>query len=160
LSCLSTDGGYSAEFVRVPRDWIGPGPESLDVPSVRDERLGNGGFHGGAGDQCLMNTSLKPERSVASTGATGRGFGGGEILAKLGTIRGITQEEGDYLQCISGAKDVILAPFDREFRMIRSRRTSRPGLVPSTISGGDILAWLLSTMKSRRRERSRLASRQ
>jgi acrylyl-CoA reductase (NADPH) len=97
----------------------------------------------------MEHNGLKPENGrVAITGATG-GVGSVaiEILSKLGYhVAAITgkEREGDYLKSI-GAKEVLLRQ-SLDFSHIRPLdRATWAGAIDNL--GGDMLAWLLSTMQ-------------
>jgi acrylyl-CoA reductase (NADPH) len=143
---VSHDGGY-AELVRVPADWIVRRPESMTAFDAMT--LGTAGFTAALAIHLMEHNGLKPENGrVAITGATG-GVGSVaiEILSKLGYhVAAITgkEREADYLKSI-GAKEVLLRQ-SLDFSRIRPLdRATWAGAIDNL--GGDMLAWLLSTMQ-------------
>jgi acrylyl-CoA reductase (NADPH) len=143
---VSHDGGY-AELVRVPADWIVRRPESMTAFDAMT--LGTAGFTAALAIHLMEHNGLKPENGrVAVTGATG-GVGSVaiEILSKLGYhVAAITgkEREADYLKSI-GAKEVLLRQ-SLDFSRIRPLdRATWAGAIDNL--GGDMLAWLLSTMQ-------------
>lgn len=143
---VAHDGGYS-EYVRVPADWIVRRPESMTAFDAMT--LGTAGFSAAQAIMLLEHNGLKPGSGpVAVTGATG-GVGSVaiEVLAKSGyEVVAITgkAEETDYLKGI-GAKDVLLRQSIDLTRIRPLDKSTWAGAVDNL--GGDILAWLLSTMK-------------
>ncbi len=143
---VAHDGGYS-EYVRVPADWIVRRPESMTAFDAMT--LGTAGFTAAQAIMLLEHNGLKPGSGpVAVTGATG-GVGSVaiEVLAKSGyEVVAITgkAEETDYLKGI-GAKDVLLRQSIDLTRIRPLDKSTWAGAVDNL--GGDILAWLLSTMK-------------
>jgi acrylyl-CoA reductase (NADPH) len=143
---VSHDGGYS-ELVRVPGDWVVRRPESMTAFDAMT--LGTAGFTAALAIHLMEHNGLKPENGrVAVTGATG-GVGSVaiEILSKLGyTVVAITgkEREGDYLKSI-GAKEVLLRQSLDFGRIKPLDRATWAGAIDNL--GGDMLAWLLSTMQ-------------
>jgi putative YhdH/YhfP family quinone oxidoreductase len=143
---VAHDGGYS-EFVRVPGDWIVRRPESMTAFDAMT--MGTAGFTAAQAIMLMEHNGLRPSQGpVAVTGATG-GVGSVaiEILAKTGfEVVAITgkPEEAPYLKGL-GAKEVL----DRrsiDLSKIRPLdKSTWAGAVDNL--GGDLLAWLLSTMK-------------
>jgi putative YhdH/YhfP family quinone oxidoreductase len=143
---VAHDGGYS-EHVRVPGDWIVRRPESMTAFDAMT--LGTAGYTAALAIMLMEQNGLKPANGpVAVTGATGGvGSVAVEILAKSGYhVVAITgkPEEKAYLTSL-GAKEVL----DRrtiDLTKIRPLDTATwAGAVDNL--GGDLLAWLLSTMK-------------
>ena len=143
---VAHDGGY-AEYVRVPGDWIVRRPESMTAFDAMT--LGTAGYTAALAIMLMEQNGLKPSNGpVAVTGATGGvGSVAVEILAKSGYhVVAITgkPEERAYLTSL-GAKEVL----DRrgiDLTKIRPLdKATWAGAVDNL--GGDLLAWLLSTMK-------------
>ena len=143
---VAHDGGYS-ERVRVPGDWIVRRPESMTAFDAMT--LGTAGYTAALAIMLMEQNGLKPANGpVAVTGATGGvGSVAVEILAKSGYhVVAITgkPEERAYLTSL-GAKEVL----DRrgiDLTKIRPLdKATWAGAVDNL--GGDLLAWLLSTMK-------------
>jgi len=143
---VAHDGGYS-EHVRVPGDWIVRRPESMTAFDAMT--MGTAGYTAALAIMLMEHNGLKPANGpVAVTGATGGvGSVAVEILAKGGYhVVAITgkPEEKAYLTGL-GAKEVI----DRrtiDLAKIRPLdKATWAGAVDNL--GGDLLAWLLSTMK-------------
>jgi putative YhdH/YhfP family quinone oxidoreductase len=143
---VAHDGGYS-EYVRVPADWVVRRPESMTAFDAMT--LGTAGFTAAQAIMLMEHNGLKPANGpVAVTGATG-GVGSVaiEILAKIGyDVVAITgkKEETRYLRNL-GAKEV-LARDSIDLSKIRPlEKATWAGAVDNL--GGDLLAWLLATMK-------------
>jgi NADPH2:quinone reductase len=144
---VAHDGGY-AEFVRVPADWIVRRPESMTAFDAMT--LGTAGFTAAQAIMLMEHNGLKRENGpVAVTGATGGvGSVAVEILAKSGyEVVAITgkKEETRYLKEL-GAKDVLLRQSIDLSKIRPLDKSTWAGAVDNL--GGDILAWLLSTMKN------------
>ena len=143
---VAHDGGYS-EHVRVPADWVVRRPESMTAFDAMT--LGTAGFTAAQAIMLMEHNGLTPDRGpVAVTGATGGvGSVAVEILAKIGYhVVAITgkEEETNYLKGL-GAKEV-LARQSIDLAKIRPlEKATWAGAVDNL--GGDILAWLLATMK-------------
>jgi putative YhdH/YhfP family quinone oxidoreductase len=143
---VAHDGGY-AELARVPGDWIVRRPESMTAFDAMT--LGTAGFTAALAIHLMENSGLKPDNGrVAVTGATG-GVGSVaiEILAKSGYhVVAITgkQREAEYLKSI-GAKEVVLRQ-SLDFSHVRPLdKATWAGAIDNL--GGDMLAWVLSTMQ-------------
>jgi putative YhdH/YhfP family quinone oxidoreductase len=143
---VAHDGGY-AELVRVPADWVVRRPESMTAFDAMT--LGTAGFTAALAIHLMEHNGLKPANGrVAVTGATG-GVGSVaiEILSKLGyQVVAITgkEREAEYLKSI-GATEVLLRQ-SLDFSRIRPLdRATWAGALDNL--GGDMLAWLLSTMQ-------------
>ena len=144
---VAHDGGY-AEFVRVPADWVVRRPESMTAFDAMT--LGTAGFTAAQAIMAMEHNGLKPENGpVAVTGATGGvGSVAVEILAKTGyEVVAITgkKEETSYLKAL-GAKDVMLRQSIDVSKIRPLEKSTWAGGVDNL--GGDVLAWLLATMKN------------
>jgi acrylyl-CoA reductase (NADPH) len=143
---VAHDGGY-AEFVRVPGDWVVRRPESMTAFDAMT--LGTAGFTAAQAIMLMEHNGLKPDGGpVAVTGATGGvGSVAVEILAKTGyEVVAITgkKEETAYLKAL-GAKDVIVRQTIDVAKLRPLDKATFAGAVDNL--GGDVLAWLLSSMK-------------
>jgi acrylyl-CoA reductase (NADPH) len=143
---VAHDGGYS-ERVRVPGDWIVRRPESMTAFDAMT--LGTAGFTAAQAIMLMEHNGLKPENGpVAVTGATGGvGSVAVEILAKAGyEVVAITgkKEATNYLKEL-GAKDVLLRQSIDLAKIRPLDKSTWAGVVDNL--GGELLAWLLSTMK-------------
>ena len=139
-------GGY-AEYARVPAAWTVPLPAGLSLFDAM--ALGTAGFTAALGIVRMEDNGLAPANGpVVVTGASG-GVGGLAIdmLAGLGyhvvALTGKAHEEG-YLKSLGAAEIKLRDTIDPS--------TTRPldaGLWAGAVDnvGGDILAWVLSTMK-------------
>jgi acrylyl-CoA reductase (NADPH) len=143
---VAHDGGY-AELARVPGDWVVRRPESMTAFDAMT--MGTAGFTAALAIHLMEHNGLKPENGrIAVTGATG-GVGSVaiEILAKLGYhVVAVTgkPKESDYLTSV-GAKEVLLRQ-SLDFSRIRPLdKSTWAGAIDNL--GGDMLAWLLSTMQ-------------
>jgi acrylyl-CoA reductase (NADPH) len=140
------DGGY-AEYARVPGDWVVRRPDSMTAFDAMT--LGTAGFTAAQAIMLMEHNGLKPANGpVAVTGATG-GVGSVaiEVLAKKGyEVVAITgkEEEAAYLRGL-GAREVRL----RQSIDLANIRPLDKAMWAGAIDnlGGDLLAWLLSTMK-------------
>ena len=143
---VAHDGGY-AEYARMPAAWVVPMPPGLDLYQAM--ALGTAGFTAGLAVERMEHDGLRPGSGpVIVTGATG-GVGsiaidilagaGYEIVAFTGK-----DNESAYLQKL-GAREVMLrASLD----LAKSKpldKASWAGAVDNL--GGDVLAWLASTMQ-------------
>jgi acrylyl-CoA reductase (NADPH) len=142
---VAHDGGY-AEYVRVPGDWIVRRPEGMTAFDAMT--LGTAGFTAAQAITLMEHNGLAPANGpVAVTGATG-GVGSVaiEILAKRGyhvvAITGKAEESG-YLRGL-GAREVRLRHEIDLANMRPLDKATWAGAIDNL--GGDILAWLLSTM--------------
>jgi putative YhdH/YhfP family quinone oxidoreductase len=144
---VSHDGGY-AEYARVPGDWLVALPPSLSLCEAM--ACGTAGFTAALAIMKMEHHGLTPVSGpVVVSGATG-GVGSIAVaaLARLGYhVVALTgkREEGEYLSSL-GAGDVLV-------RQDLDLSTIKP-LGPATWAGavdnlgGDILAWMASTMKT------------
>lgn len=139
-------GGY-AEIARVPGDWVVPLPAGLSLYEAM--ALGTAGFTAALGVVRMEENGLRPEKGpVIVTGATG-GVGSLAIdmLARIGYhVVALTgkESEADYLRSL-GAAEVLLRQ-SLDLTKIRPLDRGRwAGAVDNL--GGDILAWIASTME-------------
>lgn len=139
-------GGY-AEYARVPAGWVIPLPEGLDL--FESMALGTAGFTAALAIVRMEDNGLAPANGpVVVTGATG-GVGGLAIdmLAQLGYhVVALTgkEVETDYLKML-GATEVRLRN-SIDFDKVRPLEAAQwAGAVDNV--GGQILHWLLATMK-------------
>jgi putative YhdH/YhfP family quinone oxidoreductase len=142
---VAHDGGY-AEYVRVPGDWIVRRPEAMTAFDAMT--LGTAGFTAAQAIMLMEYSGLKPENGpVVVTGATG-GVGSVaiEILAKIGYhVVAITGKETGTAYLLGlGAKEVRLRQ-SIDLTAIRPlEKATWAGAIDNL--GGDILAWILSSM--------------
>src|SRR5215510_7694360 len=140
------DGGY-AEYARVPGDWVVRRPDGMTAFDAMT--LGTAGFTAAQAIMMMEHNGLKPDSGpVAVTGATGGvGSVAVEILAKSGYhVVAITgkPEEADYLRAL-GAKEVLQRQAIELGNIRPLDKSTWAGAIDNL--GGDVLAWLLSTMK-------------
>lgn len=139
-------GGY-AEYALLPGGWVQPLPDGLSLSQIM--ALGTAGFTAALGVQRMEENGLRPENGpVIVTGATG-GVGslavdmlagrGYEVVALTGKA-----EQTDWLRSL-GASSVMLRGDLDTTRIKPLDKGLWAGAVDSL--GGDILAWLASTMK-------------
>jgi putative YhdH/YhfP family quinone oxidoreductase len=139
-------GGY-AELARIPADWVHKLPAGLDLREAM--ALGTAGFTAGLALARMEHDGLRPDKGpVVVSGATG-GVGSIaiEILAKAGyEVHALTgkAEAVDYLKQL-GAKDVILRSSLDLSKIKPLDKATWAGAVDNL--GGDVLAWMASTMK-------------
>lgn len=139
-------GGY-AEVARIPANWVIKLPAGL---SLRDAMaLGTAGFTAALGIVRMEENGLRPSNGpVIVTGATG-GVGSLAIdmLAGLGYhVVALTGKEAekDYLLSL-GAKEVMLRQSLDLAKIKPLGKETWAGAVDNL--GGDVLAWIASTMK-------------
>ena len=139
-------GGY-AEFARVPGDWVVPLPTGLSLFDAMV--LGTAGFTAALGIVRMEENGLNPEKGpVIVTGATG-GVGSLAIdmLAKLGYhVVALTgkESESEFLRALGAAEILLRQSLDlSKIRPLDSARWA--GAVDNL--GGDVLAWIASTMQ-------------
>ena len=139
-------GGY-AEIARVPAAWVIPLPKGLSL--FESMALGTAGFTAALGVIRMEENGLTPGKGpVIVTGATG-GVGGlaVDMLAHRGyEVIALTGKaaEADYLRGL-GASEILLRQ-DLDLAKIRPLDNARwAGAVDNL--GGDVLAWIASTMK-------------
>ena len=139
-------GGY-AEYARVPADWLVRIPQGMSLWEAM--AFGTAGFTAALGIVRMEANGLRPENGpVIVSGATG-GVGSIAIdsLARLGYhVVALTGKgaQTDYLMKL-GAKEVKLRS-DLDLAKIKPLdRALWAGAVDNL--GGDVLAWIASTMK-------------
>jgi putative YhdH/YhfP family quinone oxidoreductase len=143
---VAHDGGY-AEYVRVPGDWVVR--RSPNMTAFEAMTLGTAGFTAAQAIELMQHNGLTPRSGpVIVDGATG-GVGSVaiDILSKLGYhVVAMTgkEKESDYLKSI-GASEIVLRQ-SIDFSKIRPLdRAMWAGAIDNL--GGDVLSWMLSTMK-------------
>lgn len=143
---VSHDGGY-AEYARVPADWVVAMPKGMNLLDAM--ALGTAGYTAALGIMRMEQNGLEPANGpVVVSGATG-GVGSIaiDILARLGyEVTALTGKsaESDYLKRL-GAKEVLLRS-SLDFAKIKPLdKATWAGAVDNL--GGDVLSWMLSTMK-------------
>lgn len=139
-------GGY-AERARVPAQWVRKLPAGLDLRESM--ALGTAGFTAGLALARMEHDGLRPGNGpVIVSGATG-GVGSiaVEILAKAGyEVHALTgkADAADYLKELGAAK--VVPRSDLDLAKIRPLdKAIWAGAVDNL--GGDVLAWMASTMK-------------
>jgi acrylyl-CoA reductase (NADPH) len=143
---VSHDGGY-AEYARVPADWVVAMPRGMTLLDAM--ALGTAGYTAALGVMRMEQNGLKPANGpVVVSGATG-GVGSIaiDILARLGyEVVALTGKaaESDYLKRL-GAKDVLLRGTLDLAKVKPLDKATWAGAVDNL--GGDVLAWMLATMK-------------
>lgn len=139
-------GGY-AEVARVPADWVVPLPSGLSLYDAM--ALGTAGFTAALGIVRMEENGLTPAKGpVIVTGSTG---GVGSLALDMLAHRGYhvvaltgKESEADYLRSL-GAAEVLLRQ-DLNLEKIRPLDSARwAGAVDNL--GGDVLAWIASTMQ-------------
>ena len=138
-------GGY-AEYARVPAAWVVPLPAGLSLYDAM--ALGTAGFTAALGIVRMEENGLRPDKGpVIVTGATG-GVGSlaVDMLARLRYhVVALTgkESEADYLRSLGAAEVMLRDGLDlTRIRPLDSARWA--GAVDNL--GGDILAWIASTM--------------
>ncbi|MDD2742304.1 MAG: oxidoreductase [Rhodocyclaceae bacterium] len=139
-------GGY-AEIARIPADWVVPLPQGLSLYEAM--ALGTAGFTAALAIVRMEENRLTPAKgAVIVTGATG-GVGSLTIdmLAKIGYhVVALTgkESEAEYLRSLGSAEVLLRQSID--LTKIRPLDRGRwAGAVDNL--GGDILAWIASTME-------------
>jgi putative YhdH/YhfP family quinone oxidoreductase len=139
-------GGY-AEYARVPAGWVVPLPVGLSLFDAM--ALGTAGFTAALGIVRMEENGLAPGNGpVVVTGATG-GVGSlaVDMLAKLGyQVTALTGKEAefDYLKRLGAAEVMLRSSLDLS-RIRPLDKALWAGAVDNL--GGDVLAWIASTMK-------------
>jgi len=143
---VAHDGGY-AQYARLPADWVVPLPKGLDLFEAM--ALGTAGFTAALAVERMEHDGLKPGNGpVIVTGATG-GVGSIaiDILAAAGyhvvALTGKESETG-YLKGL-GAEQVMLRSGLDLAKIKPLDKATWAGAVDNL--GGDVLAWLASTMQ-------------
>jgi putative YhdH/YhfP family quinone oxidoreductase len=143
---VAHDGGY-AEYARMKADWVVPIPKGMNLFEAM--ALGTAGFTAGLAVVRMEHEGLKPGTGpVIVTGATG-GVGSIaiDILAGLGHhVVALTgkEHESAYLRDL-GAKEVMLRSSLDTAKIKPLDKATWAGAVDNL--GGDVLAWLASTMQ-------------
>jgi putative YhdH/YhfP family quinone oxidoreductase len=143
---VAHDGGY-AELMRVPAGWVVPLPAGLSL--FESMALGTAGYTAGLAVVRMEHEGLTPDSGkVIVTGATG-GVGSVaiDILAGAGYhVVALTgkESESDYLKRL-GAREVVLRSALDLAKIKPLDRATWAGAVDNL--GGDVLAWLASTMQ-------------
>ena len=143
---VAHDGGY-AEYARLKADWVVPIPKGMSLFEAM--ALGTAGFTAGLAVARMEHEGLKPGAGpVIVSGATG-GVGSIaiDLLAGLGHhVVALTgkEHESAYLRDL-GAKEVMLRSGLELAKLKPLDKTTWAGAVDNL--GGDVLAWLLSTMQ-------------
>jgi len=143
---VAHDGGY-AQYARIPADWIVPLPKGLDLFEAM--ALGTAGFTAALAVERMEHDGLKPGNGpVIVTGATG---GVGSIAIDILVAAGYhvvaltgKESESDYLKGL-GAKEVMLRSGLDLAKIKPLDKATWAGAVDNL--GGDVLAWLASTMQ-------------
>ncbi len=139
-------GGF-AELARIPAAWVYRLPDGLDLRAAM--ALGTAGFTAGLAVARMEHDGLRPGNGpVVVSGATG-GVGSiaVEILARAGyEVHALTgkADSADYLGKL-GAKEVILRSSLDLTKIKPLDKALWAGAVDNL--GGDVLAWMASTMK-------------
>lgn len=139
-------GGY-AEYARVPARWVVPLPPGLSLHEAM--ALGTAGFTAALGVMRMEENGLDPTKGpVIVTGATG-GVGSlaTDMLAGLGyRVTALTgkDSETDYLKELGASEVMYRATLDLA-RLRPLDKALWAGAVDNL--GGDVLAWVVSTMK-------------
>ncbi|WP_301102579.1 oxidoreductase [Propionivibrio sp.] len=143
---VSHHGGY-AEFARIPAAWVVPLPAGLSLREAM--ALGTAGFTAALAIVRMEENGLAPAKGpVIVNGATG-GVGGLalDMLAKLGyQVTALTSKEAefDYLKRLGAAQVMFRSALDLS-RIRPLDKALWAGAVDNL--GGDVLAWMISTMK-------------
>jgi putative YhdH/YhfP family quinone oxidoreductase len=143
---VAHDGGY-AGYVRAPADWVVPLPAGMSLFDAM--ALGTAGYTAGLAVERMEQVGLRPGvGAVIVTGATG-GVGSVaiDILAGAGyEVVALTGKESEagYLKGL-GAKEVMLRSALDLTKIKPLDKASWAGAVDNL--GGDVLAWLASTMQ-------------
>jgi putative YhdH/YhfP family quinone oxidoreductase len=139
-------GGY-AQFARVPADWVVRLPAGLTLKEAM--ALGTAGFTAALAIDRMEHNGLAPDKGpVVVSGATG-GVGSlaVDMLAALGyEVVALTgkESETDYLKGL-GASEVLLRQSLDLAKIKPLGKEMWAGAVDNL--GGDVLAWMASTMK-------------
>ncbi|HTS53129.1 MAG TPA: oxidoreductase [Burkholderiales bacterium] len=143
---VAHDGGYS-EYLRVPAGWVVPLPKGMTLFEAM--ALGTAGYTAGLAVERMEHEGLRPTSGpVIVTGATG-GVGSIaiDVLAGAGyNVVALTGKEAEsgYLKRL-GAKEVMLRGSLDLSKIRPLDKATWAGAVDNL--GGDVLAWLASTMQ-------------
>ncbi len=143
---VSHHGGYS-QYARVPAAWLTTLPQGMSLWDAM--AFGTAGYTAGIAVVRMEHEGLKPgDGPVIVSGATG-GVGSIAVsaLAKLGYhVVALTGKEGesDWLKKL-GAKEVLLRKTLNLEKIKPLDKATWAGAVDNL--GGDVLAWMASTMK-------------
>ena len=144
---VAHDGGYS-EYVRVPADWVVR--RSPNMTAFEAMTLGTAGFTAAQAIELMQHNGLTPRSGpVIVDGATG-GVGSVaiDVLSKLGYhVVALTgkEKETDYLRVDRRVRSRAAA--EHRFRRRSARSTSATWAGAIDNLGGEVLSWMLSTMK-------------
>ncbi|HEY5897443.1 MAG TPA: acryloyl-CoA reductase [Burkholderiales bacterium] len=143
---VSNDGGYAA-FARVNGNWITKVPQGMSLWEAM--AFGTAGYTAGIGIVRMEHDGLKPGNGpVIVDGATG-GVGSIAVaaLARAGYhVVALTgkESEADWLKKL-GAKEILLRQSLNLQKIKPLDKATWAGAVDNL--GGDVLAWIASTMK-------------
>ena len=143
---VSHHGGY-AQYARVPAGWLTKLPQGLTLWDAM--AFGTAGYTAGIAIVRMEHEGLKPSSGpVLVNGATG-GVGSIAVasLARLGYhVVALTgkESEADWLKKL-GAKEILLRKTLNLEKIKPLDKSTWAGAVDSL--GGDVLAWICSTMK-------------
>ena len=143
---VSHHGGY-AQYARVPAGWLTKLPQGLSLWDAM--AFGTAGYTAGIAVVRMEHEGLKPsDGPVIVSGATG-GVGSIAVsaLAKLGYhVVALTgkESESDWLKKL-GAKEILLRKNLNLEKIKPLDKSTWAGAVDNL--GGDVLAWMCSTMK-------------
>jgi putative YhdH/YhfP family quinone oxidoreductase len=143
---VAHDGGY-AQYARLPADWVVKLPKGLDL--FESMALGTAGFTAALAVERMEHDGLKPGNGpVIVTGATG-GVGSIaiDILAAAGyRVVALTGKDAEsaYLTNLGAAEVMSRGSLDLA-KIKPLDKSTWAGAVDNL--GGDVLAWLASTMQ-------------
>ena len=143
---VAHDGGY-AQYARIPAGWVVPMPHGMDL--FASMALGTAGFTAALAVERMEHEGLSPDKGpVLVTGASG-GVGSiaVDILASAGYhVVALTGKDdaADYLKAL-GASEVMLRANLDPAKTKPLDKATWAGAVDNL--GGDVLAWLASTMQ-------------
>ncbi|MEO8004298.1 MAG: oxidoreductase [Betaproteobacteria bacterium] len=143
---VAHDGGY-AQYARLPADWVVKLPKGLDL--FESMALGTAGFTAALAVERMEHDGLKPANGpVIVTGATG-GVGSIaiDILAAAGyRVVALTGKDAEsaYLTNLGAAEVMSRSSLDLA-KIKPLDKATWAGAVDNL--GGDVLAWLASTMQ-------------
>ncbi|HVY05442.1 MAG TPA: oxidoreductase [Burkholderiales bacterium] len=143
---VAHDGGYG-QFARLPANWVVPMPKGLDL--FESMALGTAGFTAALAVERMEHEGLKPGNGpVIVTGATG-GVGSTAIdMLAANDYRVVAmtgkENESEYLKKIGAAEVMLRGSLDLA-KVKPLDKATWAGAVDNL--GGDVLAWLASTMQ-------------